>query len=127
MPIKAKVIKRKAKAPPTPQPKPKKVDQPTPKKLTTRATTRPTTQKAKQETIKKKKTTKKTKEEPRKRKNYVARLDSDEEMTELDDNRQFKVVSHPPKSSVDKLCGNIRNGDLSTLKNINFNKLRKDE
>ena len=46
-PIKAKVIKRKEKAPPAPQPKPKKMAKPTPKKLTTRATTRATTQKAK--------------------------------------------------------------------------------
>ena len=37
------------------------------------------------------------------------------------------MVSHPPKYSIDKLCEKIRNGDLSTLKNIDFNKLTKDE
>ena len=57
----------------------------------------------------------------------MAQPDSNEERTESDDNSQFKVVNHPPKSLVDKLCGNIRNGDLTTLKNIDFNKLTKDE
>ena len=57
----------------------------------------------------------------------MAQPDSDEERTELDDNSQFKVVSYPPKSSVDKLCGKNRNRDLTTLKNIDFNKLTKDE
>ena len=59
--------------------------EPAPKKPTTRATTRATTQKAKEEAAKKK-TTKKTEQEPRKRRKYVAQLDSDEEMTESDDN-----------------------------------------
>ena len=115
------------KASPAPQPKPKKVAQPTPKKPTTRATTRATTQKEKEEATKKKKPTKKTKEEPRKRRKYVAQPDSNEEKTELEDNSQFRVVSHPPKSSIDKLCKKIRNGDLNDLKNVDFNKLTKDE
>ena len=34
------------------------------------------------------------------------------------------MVSHPPKSSIDKLFGKTRNGDL---KNLDFNKLTKDE
>lgn len=37
------------------------------------------------------------------------------------------MVSHPPKSSIDKLCAKIRNGDLNDLKNVNFNKLTKDK
>ena len=37
------------------------------------------------------------------------------------------MVSHPPKSSIDKLCAKIRNGDLNDLKNLNFNKLTKNE
>ena len=57
----------------------------------------------------------------------MAQPNFDEENTELDDNSQFKVVSHPPKSSIDKLCEKIRNGDLSNLKNVDFNKLTKDE
>ena len=36
------------------------------------------------------------------------------------------MVSHPPKSSIDKLCEKIRNGDLNDLKNVDFNKLTKD-
>ena len=37
------------------------------------------------------------------------------------------MVSQPPKSSIEKLCENIRNGDLSNLKEIDFNKLSKEE
>ena len=98
-----------------------------PKKLATRATTRATTQKAKEEAAKKKKSTKKTEEEPRKRRKYVAQPDTDEEeKTESEDINQFKVVSHP-KSSIDKLCKKIRNDDLNDLKNVDFNKLTKEE
>ena len=85
-PIRTKVTKRKAKAPPAPQPKAKKVSKPAPKKPTTRATTRATTQKEKEEAAKKKKTTKKTKEELRKRRKYVAQPDSNKEKIESDDN-----------------------------------------
>ena len=91
---------------------------PAPKKPTTRATTRATTQKAKEEAAKRKKSTKKTKEEPRKRRKFVALPYLDEEKIESDDNSQFKVVSHPPKSSIDKLCAKIRNGHLKDLKNL---------
>ena len=84
---------------------------PTAKNPTTRTTTRATTQKAKEEAEKKKKTMKKTGEEPRKRRKFVAQPDSDEEKTESDDNYQFKVVSHPCKSSIDKLCTKISNED----------------
>ena len=57
----------------------------------------------------------------------MAQPDSDEEKIELDDNSQFKVVSHLPKSTIDKLCTKIRNGDLKDLKNLDFNKLNKEE
>ena len=50
----------------------------------------------------------------------MAQLDSDEE-------DQSKKVSHPPKSSADTLCEKIRNGDLSDMKNVDFNKLTKEE
>ena len=100
--------------------------QPAPKKLTTRATTKATTQKAKEEAAKKKKTTRKMEEEPRKRRKYVAQPNSDEERTESDDNSQFKVVSHP-KSSIDKLCRQIKNDDLNDLRNTKFYKPTKEE
>ena len=57
----------------------------------------------------------------------MAQPDSDEEKIESDDNSQFKVVSHPPKSTIDKLCTKIRNGDLNDLKKLDFNKLNKEE
>ena len=57
----------------------------------------------------------------------MAQPNLDEEKIESNDNSQFKVVSHPPKSSIDKLCAKIRNGDLKDLKNVDFNKLTKDE
>ena len=38
------------------------------------------------------------------------------------------MVSHPPKSKVDKICDNIRDHvDISKLKNIDFGKLTKEE
>ena len=52
----------------------------------------------------------------------MAQPDTDEE----EDISQFKVVSHP-KSSADTLCKNIRNGDLSDIKSVDFNKLTKEE
>ena len=57
----------------------------------------------------------------------MAQPNSDKEKTESDDNSQFKVVSHPPKSTIDKLCTKIRNGDLKDLKNSVFNKLTEEE
>ena len=62
-----------------------------------------------------------------KEKKYVAQPDFDEEKTKSEDISQFEVVSCPPKSSIDKLCTKIRNGDLNNLKNLDFNKLTKDE
>ena len=50
---------------------------------------------------------------------------SDEETKETS---QFRVVSHPPKSKVDIICDNIaNNADMSKLRDINFDKLSKDE
>lgn len=82
---------------------------------------------AKEEAEKKKKDTKKTDEEPRKRRKYVAQPDLDEAKIESEDNSQFKVVSHPPKSIIDKLCIKIRNDDLTDLKNLDFNNLTKED
>ena len=63
----------------------------------------------------------------RKRRKYVAQPDSDEERIESDDNNQFRVVSHPPKSAIDKLCENIRKANLNDLKTLDFNKINKEE
>ena len=58
----------------------------------------------------------------------MAPLESDEERTESDDNSQFRVVSHTPKSNLENTCDNIRdNVDLSGLKGIDFNKLTRKE
>ena len=37
------------------------------------------------------------------------------------------MVSRPPKSLIDKLCSKIKNGDSKDLKNLDFNKLTKEE
>ena len=37
------------------------------------------------------------------------------------------MVSHAPKSVINKICENIRNADLNDLKNIDFNKLSREE
>lgn len=115
--IRTKVTKRKAKAPPTPQPKEKKVVDPAPKRLTTRATTQKAQLEAEEKTTSK----------PRKRRKYVAQPHSDEEETELEDINEFKVVSHAPQTIMDKLCSKIRSDDLEGLKNLNFSKLTKEE
>ena len=123
-------LKRKAKTQPIAQPKTKKETkqaQAKPKKPTTRATTRETTQKAKEEEKEKKKPIEQTGEVQRKRRKYVAQLDFDEERKESEDNNQFRVVSHPPKSTIDKLCEKIRNADLNDLKTLDFNKLSREE
>ena len=55
----------------------------------------------------------------------MATLDTNEE---IEDTSQFRVVSHPPKSKVDRICDNIRNHvDISELKSISFGKLTKEE
>ena len=59
------------------------------------------------------------------RRKYVATLDIVEEKK---DTSQFIVVSHPPKSKVDKICDNIRDHvDIYELKSINFGQLTKEE
>ena len=41
---------------------------------------------------------------------------------------QFRVVSHAPKSNIDKICDNVRkNADFSELKSIDFNKLSRED
>ena len=41
---------------------------------------------------------------------------------------QFRVVIHPPKSNIDRICDNIKdNVDISELKSIEFGKLTKEE
>jgi len=37
------------------------------------------------------------------------------------------VVSHPPKSTIDKIFENIKNVDLTDLKSLEFNKLSREE
>ena len=62
------------------------------------------------------------------RRKYVAQPDSDEERTELDDVSQLKVVSHKPHFDLENLCENVKNNaDLSSLKHIGFDKLRREE
>ena len=40
---------------------------------------------------------------------------------EEEDTSQFRVVSHPSKYNIDKICDNIKeNVDMSELKNIEF-------
>ena len=121
--VKTKATKRKATTPPTPHPKAKKAAIPAPKRPTTRAVA----QKAQEEAENKKKATKSIAEETKKRRKFVAPPQSNEERTEFDENSQFKVVSHKSKSSIDKLCTDIRNDDLKGLKNLNFANLTKEE
>ena len=55
----------------------------------------------------------------------MATPESDEETK---DKSQFRVVSHPPKSKVDIICDNITEiANMSKLRDINFDKLSKDE
>ena len=55
----------------------------------------------------------------------MATPESDEE---TEDTSQFRVVNHPPKSEVDIICDNIKDSaDMSKLRDINFDKLSKDE
>ena len=63
----------------------------------------------------------------KKRRKYVAPLESDEEKTKFD-NDQFRVVRHTTKSNLENICDNIRdNVNLSGLKTIDFNKLTREE
>ena len=59
---------------------------------------------------------------------YIAQQESDdEERIESHDISQFKVVSHPPKSVIDKICENVKNTDFIDLKNIDFKKLSRED
>ena len=57
----------------------------------------------------------------------MAQPDADDERIDFEDISQFKVVSHPPKSAIDKLCNKIKNLDLNDLKSLNFNRLNREE
>ena len=46
---------------------------------------------------------------------------------DTDEEDQSEKVSHPPKSLADNLCEKIRNGDLSDMKKVDFNKFTKEE
>lgn len=104
----------------------KKIEKPSP----TKPTPTTTTQKAKKQTKEKKKAT----EQPglvqkKSRRKYIAYLQNDdEERTKSDDNIQFRVESHAPKSNIDNICENIRdNADLTGLKTIELNKLNRED
>ena len=58
----------------------------------------------------------------------MAPSESDDEKTKSDDNSQFRVVSHTPKSNLETICDNVKdNTDLSNLKGIEFNKLSREQ
>ena len=58
----------------------------------------------------------------------MAPLESDEERIESNDNSQFRVVSHTPKSDLENICDNVKdNVDLSSLKGLDFNKLSRED
>ena len=62
------------------------------------------------------------------RRKYVAQPESNDERTESEDTSQFRVVSHAPKFDIQKICDNVRdNVDLTGLKNIDFNKLSRED
>ena len=53
----------------------------------------------------------------------MAPPESDEEITESDDNNQFRVVSHTTKFDLQNICDNFKdNADLTSLKKIDVNK-----
>ena len=58
----------------------------------------------------------------------MAPLESDEEKKKSDDNSQFRVVSHTPKSDLEIIFDNVKdNADLSNLKGIEFNKFSREK
>ncbi len=124
---KGKTKKRKAQKQPAAQPKgKKKATKPSPTKPTTRVDTRATTQ------VEKEKEKQKAKKqggptEKKKRRNYVAPTESDEERTQPNED-QFRLVSHSTTSKLESVCNNIRdNVDLTSLKTIEFNELSKEQ
>ena len=59
---------------------------------------------------------------------YVAQPNSDDDKIESEDTSQFRVVSHALKSNLENIWDNVKdNVDLSGLKNIEFNKLSREE
>ena len=91
-----------------------------------RETTRETTFNAKEQAKEKAKETEQWGSTKKKlRRKYVATPNTNEE---IEDTSQFIVISHPPKSKVDKICNNVRNhADIFELKSINFGQLTKEE
>lgn len=119
--------KRKTKA----QPESKKVAKPTQVKTqspTTRETTRASTQRTKKIPSEKEEVTKETGGEKKRKRRYVAQPDyEDEEKTKSDDISHFRVVSHPQKPNLDKICDDVKNANFDNLKGINFEKPSREE
>ena len=111
--------KRKAKGQPVAKTRAKKVVKPSPTKPTsptTRGSTRSITKKAKEQAKEKAKTI-----------GHI-QLDTDDEKIESKDTSQFRVVIHTPQSDLENIYENVRsNADLSGLKNIDFEKLSREE
>lgn len=62
------------------------------------------------------------------RRKYIAQSTSDEERTKLDDNNQFKAMSHNPLSDLENLCENVKNSVyLLGFSHIDFGNLGKAE
>ena len=95
----------------------------------TRECTRAISQKAKEKAKEKRKATKqKGPVQKKQRRKYIAQPDLDDERTKSEDISQFKVVSHTPLSGLKNICENVKNNaDLSRLKNIDFEKLGREE
>ena len=86
--------------------------------MTTRADTRATTKVVK-EKVKKKAMEQTSVEKKKQRRKYVALPKTDDEKIEFDDNNQFGVASHTPKSNLEIICDNVKdNVDLLDLKGI---------
>ena len=59
---------------------------------------------------------------------YIAQPERDDEKTKLKDTCQFRVLSHAPKSDLEKICDNVKdNVDLSGLKKNEFSKLGRED
>ena len=58
---------------------------------------------------------------------YVAQKNFDEKKTKSEDISQSWVVSHPPKYTIDTICENVKNVDLTNLKSLEFNKLSRED
>ena len=59
---------------------------------------------------------------------YIAQLEKADEKIESEDTSQFRVVSHAPKSDLENISDNVKdNANLIRLKNIEFNKLDRED